>query len=48
MDSSLPIPDDDIPDEELEAVTEDTVPHMLEPEEDEEVLVFSDNIPFRS
>jgi len=48
VDSSLPIPDDDIPDEELEAVTEDTVPHMLEPEEDEEVLVFSDNIPFRS
>jgi hypothetical protein len=48
VDSSLPIPDDDIPDEELEAETEDTVPHMLEPEEDEEVLVFSDNIPFRS
>ena len=55
-DSSLPIPYDEIPDEELdeipekelEAEIEDAVPALLKPEQDEEVLILSDNIPFRS
>jgi hypothetical protein len=46
--STLTIPDDEIPEEELDAEIEDTVSPMLEPEGDEKILVFSDNIPFRS
>ena len=45
--STLTIPDDEIPDEELDAEIQDTVSPMLEAEGDE-ILVFSDDIPFRS
>ena len=44
---TLTIPDDEIPDEELDAEIQDTVSPMLEAEGDE-ILVFSDDIPFRS
>ena len=46
--STFTIPEDEIPDEDLDAEIEDTVSPMLEPEGDEKILVFSDDIPFQS
>lgn len=40
--------DNEIPQETINAQTEETVYHILEPEENEEILVISDDIPFRS
>jgi hypothetical protein len=46
--STLTIADDEIAHETIDAEIEDTVPHILEPEGDEKILVISDDIPFRS
>jgi len=47
--STLPLVnvDDEIPQETINAEIEDTVPLILEPKENEELLVISDDIPFR-
>lgn len=46
--SILTIADDVASHEMIDAEIEDTVPSMLDPEEDEEILVISDDIPFKS
>jgi len=46
--SILTIADDVVSHEMIDAEIEDTVPSMLYPEEDEEILVISDDIPFQS
>lgn len=46
--SILTIADDVASHEMIDAEIEDTVPSMLDPEEDEEILVISDDIPFQS
>jgi len=46
--SILTIADDVVSHEMIDAEIEDTVPSMLDPEEDEEILVISDDIPFQS
>jgi hypothetical protein len=46
--SILTIADDVAPHETIEAEIEDTVPELLEPEEEEEIFVFTDDKPFQS
>jgi hypothetical protein len=46
--SILTIADDVAPHETIEAEIEDTVPELLEPEEEEEILVFTDDKPFQT
>ena len=46
--SIITIADDVAPHETIEAEIEDTVPQLLQPEEEEETIVITDDIPFQS